>query len=118
MALKLVEVALLLAGTHLAAVYYGVYIARLSYAGLITLTTTVSVVIAMVTRFLEPEWKPRMAAIIQDDRRDGSLILDMFSFVGVFIAGSLAGAWMIYREYGIGGWFGVWTASTAVNAIV
>jgi hypothetical protein len=118
MTLKLIEVALLLAGAHLAAVYYGVYIARLSYTGLITLTTTASILIGLVTRALEPEWKPRLQAAIQEDRRSGSLLLDMFGFIGVFIAGSLAGAWMIYSEYGIGGWFGVWSASTAVTAVV
>ena len=118
MALKLVEVAVLLAGAHLAAVYYGVYVARLSYAGLITLTTSASVLIGLITRALEPEWKPRLAAAIQEDRRSGALLLDMFGFIGVFVAGSLAGAWMIYREYGIGGWFGVWTSSTAVSAVI
>jgi uncharacterized membrane protein YeaQ/YmgE (transglycosylase-associated protein family) len=118
MTLKLVEVALLLAGAHLAAVYYGVYVARLSYAGLITLTTTASVLIGLVTRALEPEWKPRLAAAIQEDRRSGAFLLDIFGFVGVFIAGSMAGAWMIYREYGLGGWFGVWGASTAMTAVV
>jgi len=118
MTLKLVEVAALLAGAHLAAVYYGVYVARLSYAGLITLTTVVSVVIGLITRALEPEWKPRLEAAMQEDRRSGTLLLDMFGFVGVFVAGSVAGAWMIYREYGIGGWFGVWSASTAVTAVL
>jgi hypothetical protein len=118
MTLKLVEVALLLAGAHLAAVYYGVYVARLSYAGLITLTTSISVLIGLITRVLEPEWKPRLGAAMQEDRRSGTLLLDMFGFVGVFIAGSLAGAWMIYREYGVGGWFGVWSASTAVTSVI
>jgi uncharacterized BrkB/YihY/UPF0761 family membrane protein len=116
--MKLAEVALLLTGAHLAAVYYGIYVARLSYAGLLTLTASVTVIFAILTRLLEPEWRPRLAAIIQEDGRDKTLLLDGLGFIAVYAMGAAIGAWMMVREYGVGGWFGVWSASTAVNAII
>jgi hypothetical protein len=118
MGLKLVEVALLLAGAHLSAVYYGIYIARLSYPRLLALSASVSLVVAVLTRLLEPEWQPRLTAAMQEDRREGTLLLDGLGFIGVFVAGSLVSGWMMMHEYGLGGWFGVWGTSTAVTAVV
>ena len=116
--MELLYVGILLTAAHLAAIYYAIYVARMSYPNVLATLAVVGIAISMVIRLFEPAWKPRVIAALQTEERQGTAFADVTGMIGVILIGSMISASMIWSRYGWQGWAGAVGVQAVVNAVV
>jgi hypothetical protein len=115
--LELTIAALILSIPHLAVIYYGIHIMKLTYAQIFALNTAISVASAIAVKVFEPEWKAKMKQIY---KKEGGpeFGIDALLMVAVFIVSAILSAVLMYRAYGLGAWAGLFGANVAVASTI
>ena len=109
--------ALMMVTAHVGAVYVGTDILRLTYIQVLGLNVALGIAISILTQVMLPEWKPKLEAeLSQDTTFEASA--DVLGMIAVFMAGSSASGFLLYRRFGIAGWLGMIGSSALVNYLV
>jgi hypothetical protein len=109
--------ALMMVTAHVGAVYVGTDILRLGYVQILGLNVALGIAISILTQVTLPEWKPKLEAELSRDTVIESSA-DMLGMIAVFMAGSSASGFLLYRRFGVAGWIGMLGSSALVNYLM
>lgn len=114
---ELTIAAFVISATHVAAVYVGTDILHLDYTPLIGFNVALGIIMSVLLRITLPEWKPALIQALRQDTMPEATA-DVLGMIALFMAGSSASGFLLYRRFGIAGWLGMVGSSAVVNYLV